>query len=617
MEPLRPSDPRQIGPYGLTQRLGAGGMGEVFLGSSRAGRLVVVKLVRPELAGDPDFRRRFAQEVATARTVGGFYTAQVVDADTTAARPWVATAYIPGPTLEEAIDQRGPLPEGDVRIVGAGLAEGLTAIHACGIVHRDLTPRNVILAPDGPRVIDFGIARALDAAAGEGLTGTGVVLGSLGWMSPEQVFGQHLTAASDVFCLGAVVAYAATGRMAFGDSGSGPQAVMFRIAHHEPDLSGMTGPLRELAAQCLAKEGARRPTVEQLLARTEALLAASGAADEPWLPAPVLARLGRHAVRLLDAEAPTAMAAPPTAPNVAVPTSYRLGAPDPAAMPTAPATPPTLAAAPPSRRRAPLVAAAVTVALLAAGGVGFAMLSGGGGAAATPKAVGGSATPTRATPSQSGQSSTVPAGYLGAWDGDGRHLVISQGALGDVVVDSTALVGQSECAGQARLVSADATGMTVDETVTKAIPSGGCAEGGSQTLRLGTDATLAWSGPDGRAATLRKAGSEQIPQEFLGTWKLTLKTGFWQTITIRQGAVGTPAVTFVADGTGKRCVAEADLLSVGRTLQVGPTVVDAAASAKGCAPGGPSSLTVSGQELHREFPGPPPAMRTYGRAPSS
>lgn len=209
---LRADDPGQIGPFRLLGRLGEGGMGRVFLGESRGGRKVAIKVVHPHYAGDPEFRRRFAREVAAPRQVGGFHTAAVVGADPDADPPWMATAYIPGPSLAEAIAQGGPLDEAGVRLLGAALAEGLAAIHDCGLIRRDLKPGNVILADDGPRIIDFGIARSAGATA---LTGSGAVIGTFRYMSPGQLQGQELTPQSDVFALGAVLAFAATGHDPF------------------------------------------------------------------------------------------------------------------------------------------------------------------------------------------------------------------------------------------------------------------------------------------------------------------------------------------------------------------------------------------------------------------
>ncbi|MFE9565748.1 protein kinase [Streptomyces sp. NPDC006487] len=266
------SDSR-IGPYVLLKQLGGGGMGDVYLGRSPGGRLVAVKVVRPHLAKAPEFRRRFAAEVAAARQVGGFYTAMVVDADVTADVPWLATAYVPGPSLQEAVDAYGPLPAGTVAALGAGLAEGLIAIHSHGLVHRDLKPGNVILAEDGPRIIDFGIARALDAATR--LTAHGVI-GTPAFMSPEQATDGEVGPKSDVFSLAGLLAYAATGRSPFG--GVATFAVLHRVVHEEPDLTGVPSELAELLLPCLHKDPAQRPTTAQLLRRF-------AAAAESYAPA--------------------------------------------------------------------------------------------------------------------------------------------------------------------------------------------------------------------------------------------------------------------------------------------------------------------------------------------
>lgn len=202
MDGLIPGDPERIGRYRLLGRLGEGGMGRVYLARSDRGRTVAVKTVREELARMPDFRRRFSQEVKAAQRVGGEWTAPVLDADTEASTPWVATGYVAGPSLAEVVDrQYGPLPPSTLRVLAAGLVRALQAIHAAGLVHRDLKPSNVLVTIDGPRVIDFGIARALDVStqSAEGLTAAGAVVGSPGFMSPEQVRGEKVSYASDVF----------------------------------------------------------------------------------------------------------------------------------------------------------------------------------------------------------------------------------------------------------------------------------------------------------------------------------------------------------------------------------------------------------------------------------
>jgi serine/threonine protein kinase len=259
---LQPGDPRQIGPFRLTGRLGEGGMGRVFLGTSPGGRKVAIKIVHPHYANDPGFRQRFAREVATARQVGGFHTAAVVDADPDADPPWMATAYIAGPSLADAVAERGPFEEAAVRELGASLAEGLIAIHDCGLIHRDLKPGNVILGDDGPRIIDFGIAKGADATT---LTGSNTVIGTLRYMSPEQLHGHELTPQSDVFALGTILAFAATGHDPF--QAATIPAVITRILHEPPDLDPLTGDLRAIIADCLAKDPGARPSPRDVLAR--------------------------------------------------------------------------------------------------------------------------------------------------------------------------------------------------------------------------------------------------------------------------------------------------------------------------------------------------------------
>lgn len=276
MDPLQAGDPRQVGAYRVVGRLGGGGMGQVFLGLSPGGRPVAIKVVRPDLTADSEFRHRFAREVDAARRVGGFHTASVVDADPGADPPWMVTAYIAGPSLHAVVAGKGPLTEEAARALGAALAEGLAAIHACGLVHRDLKPANIIMASDGPRIIDFGIARPADATA---LTTPSTVLGTYAFMSPEQFRGEAATPASDVFSLGCVLAYAATGRVPF-DAASVP-AIMYRVLESEPDLGEIApGLLRDAVEACLAKEPGRRPSLPDLVARFTACAELTPGGDE-------------------------------------------------------------------------------------------------------------------------------------------------------------------------------------------------------------------------------------------------------------------------------------------------------------------------------------------------
>lgn len=332
MEHLTGHDPTHIGPYRLIARLGAGGMGLVYLGRSDLGRTVAVKVVQAQHAQHTEFRRRFAREVAAARRVGGAWTADVLDADTEADVPWVATQYIPGPDLTTVVSQDfGPLPEQSVRTLANRLALALQAVHEAGLIHRDLKPSNVLVTVDGPRVIDFGIARAMDSLAGDSLhTRTGMLIGSPGFMSPEQVRGLELTPASDVFCLGALLVYAATGRLLFGATDTGLNAHLFRIAEEEADLTGVPDSLVELVRACLHKDPAKRPTPHEVATGT-----ATDQAGE-WLPGAVLAQLGRRAAHLLDYTPANSAGSPAVQPDPRVQPAQPLP-PPPAYSPTAPA----------------------------------------------------------------------------------------------------------------------------------------------------------------------------------------------------------------------------------------------------------------------------------------
>ncbi|MBM9508967.1 serine/threonine-protein kinase [Actinacidiphila acididurans] len=479
MDELRTDDPRRIGAYRLLGRLGTGGMGIVYLARSARGRTVAVKLVRAELAAQEEFRDRFRREVQAARRVGGTWTAPVLDADTEAEIPWVATGYVAGPSLSQVVREHGPLPERSVRVLATGLARALADIHAAGLIHRDLKPSNVMITIDGPRVIDFGIARALETVTDASLTGTGGMVGSPAFMSPEQVRGDRLTSACDVFCMGSVLAYAATGLQPFGAASSGVHAQMFRIAQEPPDLTAVPAGLRDLVAACLVKDPQERPSLDRVRDMAAAL-APAGAdappADEPWLPGAIVARLGRHAVRLLELEAdgtgslPVVPAPAPAEPAAAVVTATAARAnaatiaPEPAAMaapveplrpvepvepmtsaapvrsepPYAPAptvttapTAPTLPAEasghfgsvadepdpvppPGRRRRGRLIGTVAAVAVVAGGATALvAVLEHHGGGPAAP---GPSPSGGRSTAARNPATGPVlPAGYVGTW----------------------------------------------------------------------------------------------------------------------------------------------------------------------------------------------------------
>ncbi|MGW1848005.1 protein kinase domain-containing protein [Streptomyces sp. NPDC001966] len=286
--PLEAGDPTRIGPYRVVGRLGSGGMGRVYLARSPGGRATAVKVVHDELAEDSSFRARFRREVAAARRVTGPFTAPLVDADPDAETPWLATAHVPGLSLGAAVARHGAWPEQSVRALGSGLAEALEAIHRARVVHRDLKPSNVLLAPDGPRVIDFGISVAADDTK---LTTTGAMVGSPGYLPPEQLIGGEVGPAGDVFALGALLVYAATGTSAFG--GGPAHGVSYRVVHEDPDLAGLPGELADVVGRCLAKDPLRRPGVPELVAELGRWEGADGTrgtfTGATWLPTPVAA----------------------------------------------------------------------------------------------------------------------------------------------------------------------------------------------------------------------------------------------------------------------------------------------------------------------------------------
>ncbi|MFJ4783978.1 bifunctional serine/threonine-protein kinase/ABC transporter substrate-binding protein [Streptomyces sp. NPDC088794] len=338
-EPLRPSDPSAVGGFRLLRRLGAGGMGVVYLGRSEAGALAAVKVIRAESAADDGFRARFAREADLAGRVDSPWVVPVLGADATAHDPWLATGFVAGPSLAEAVGEHGPLPESAVRVLGSLVGEALAAVHSAGLVHRDVKPGNVLLAVNGPRLIDFGIARATDDTA---LTASGLVVGTPGFLAPEQARGEDASPASDVFALGCVLAYATTGRPPFGTAT--PDALLYRTVHDEPDLDGVTGELRETLDACLAKEPELRPSPEELRARL-----ASDVPESPsaWLPDPV--------ARTVAARSAESLALPDIEPTV-------VDDPEPAQPPHT------------SRRRLLVVGGAL---LLAGGGTGAAVWASG------------------------------------------------------------------------------------------------------------------------------------------------------------------------------------------------------------------------------------------------
>ncbi|MFI1224497.1 MULTISPECIES: bifunctional serine/threonine-protein kinase/ABC transporter substrate-binding protein [unclassified Streptomyces] len=353
MDDLRPTDPVRIGGHRLLGRLGAGGMGVVYLGRTDAGALAAIKVILPEHAGDEDFRTRFRREAEAARQVDSPWAVSVTGADTEAERPWLATEFVPGPTLFDVVARRGPLPVRSVTVLGRLLARALAAVHTAGLVHRDVKPGNVLLAAGGPRLIDFGIARAADATA---LTATGLVVGTPGFLPPEQASGNTAGPVGDAFSLGCLLAYAATGRPPFGSGAV--DAVLYRTVHDAPDLDGIDDTqLRALLDRCLAKDPGERPTAADLDALITEDVPAGATAD--WLPEDVVRIIADRSAALL------------ALPDIDATVAEEPGPPDPA----------------PGRRRFLLFAAGGAVAL-GAGAVAAVRLTrdepGGGGGDGAP-----------------------------------------------------------------------------------------------------------------------------------------------------------------------------------------------------------------------------------------
>ncbi|MEU3408313.1 serine/threonine-protein kinase [Streptomyces sp. NPDC006670] len=575
MEQLHPSDPHHIGPYRILSRLGAGGMGQVYLARSDRGRTVAVKLVHPGLAAREEFRARFRQEVAAARRVGGTWTAPVLDADTEAPVPWFATGYVAGPSLRQAVAHDfGPLPARTVRILAAGLAHALQEIHRAGLIHRDLKPSNVLLTLDGPRVIDFGIARPLEDPAG-GMTRTGELVGSPGFMAPEQVRGETVTPACDVFCLGAVLAYAATGRLPFGDAErpGGTAGLLLRIVEAEPELDGVPAELRELVARCLHKDPAARPTPADVLARIGAGdTVADGRGGEPWLPGALVAQLGRHAVQLLDREdtgpnrapgpdgvqGPEGVPGPDRAP---VPGPYGTagpyGGPGPYGTPG------------PYGGPGPGAAPAVVPATLAAPAHSFY-----GPPPGPQQPPPGYPPPPSAAPAP--RSRTASTAFLVA-----TALVVATAAGGTVYA----------------LMNGDRTPRSPDGTRPPASsPASGSSSGSGSASGSGTPA-----GPPGT-----------LPSGYAGSWRTTSGAAAWHLV-LTPGAVGDSVMTLSVDAPGYSCSWRATLRSAPDPVELSSSTVVSGAPPT-CTPGGWSRLRLLPDgSLRRELDGSASAPLTYER----
>ncbi|MFF3916525.1 serine/threonine-protein kinase [Streptomyces sp. NPDC001852] len=632
MEKLGAGDPQRIGGYRLLARLGAGGMGHVYLARSDRGRTVAVKLVREELAEQEEFRARFRQEVQAARRVGGYWTAPVLDADTEAAVPWVATGYVAGPSLQQVVGHdHGALPERSVRILAAGLAHALKDIHAAGIVHRDLKPSNVLVTIDGPRVIDFGIARALETTSlgGEGLTRTGSLVGSPGFMAPEQVRGDRITPACDVFCLGSVLAYAATGKLPFGTANSGVHALMFRIAQEEPDLAGVPEGIADLVRNCLRKDPGARPSLDAVLERTGAEdTVTGGRSRDPWLPGALVAQLGRHAVQLLEVEDPEQEGGPRTdaAPGAGSEAASGAGASSGAGGPGGAESPSAGAG---GAGAVPAEHAAVADDGNAPGEPGA-----GGGVNHLPTVVAGQTPPPGAPPVAPGfgappgaygyaqqhpQPQPQPYAQPGGAYGYPQPYAPYGGGLGSTPPYGPPPVGGAR---EREPRNGRSTALLVVIALVVALGAGGSVYalmrngGGGDDKGGGTVSpapTVSGSGTSGAPSTAGPTPSDSasasassdgpIPAGYLGTWETTIDNANGtntRQLTIRQGQVGQSVLTLVADGPTDgggtyHCVFDATLAEqpgAGGPLEIGPSTVTSGEPASSCTPGEATEVTL-------------------------
>lgn len=626
IEPLTPGDPRRIGPYPLLGRLGSGGMGRVYLARSGGGRTVAVKVVHEEHASSAEFRARFRREIEAARRVGEHFTAPVLDADPDAARPWVATGYVPGPSLEQALLTYGPLPASSVYTLADGLLRALKGIHGAGIVHRDLKPSNVLLTVTGPKVIDFGIARALQVSVESMLTSTGMVIGSPGFMAPEQILGEETGAPADVFALGCVLMYAATGQLPFGHGASNQHAVMYRIVEAAPDLTRVEDePLRTFIGRCLTKAPAERPGVEELLADPERPRPSTGG-SAAWLPPALVARLAQDAARLLDVEAPEESKAPEPEPeSQPEPEPQPESQPEPDSEPESDAkpeasgpethetaepavivpvaVPPAASRRPHRRTRRNWAMAVAVIAVLASGGT-VALLDGDDGAQGAPGAdgapPGGDSAPTSPAPSGSkeadgkGKEGKDGEDGKGKEKGKGRGEDSSSGKDGDSSGDAAGDDGASDD-------DPAATGGGGGADPKAPAGSGSSGSGGSGGSGAGSG-----SGTDSGSG----ASDNRVPQSFAGTWAITSPyVQQPQKVIIYRVAPGGYAVKLITDsGNGGHCENLAKLVSVadgGKRIDVGTAHVDEGRSSQIlCGDMDPSSFTLDDPSGIRHDVGP-------------
>ncbi|MET3988015.1 protein kinase [Streptomyces sp. PvR034] len=550
IKPLAATDPGRIGPYLLLGRLGAGGMGRVYLARSEGGRTVAVKVVHEEHVSNAQFRARFRREIEAAGKVGERYTAPVIDSDPDADRPWVATGYVPGLSLEQIVRRYGPLPVDSVHALAEGLLRALKDIHSAGIVHRDLKPSNVMLTVEGTRVIDFGISRALETSVESLLTSTGMAIGSPGFMSPEQVRGQRAGAKSDVFTLGCVLVYAATGKLPFGDGASNQHAVMFQIVEGEPALEVVEDEaLRAFIARCLVKDVEERPGVEELLADPERVRpVTSGGA---WLPPKVVARLAQQAAQLLDAEA-----APPVREEVA-PTdraTVDLRKKDAAdAPPAGPVLAPVGAGTAAggerkARRRWTIAVPAVLVFTVGGGTVALIQPFGsdaGGADKAAPPAASAPVTPGVGSGSPSGAVAGTPAPGASASPGPsvpgqppGQVGGAAAGGVpGGAAQGGPAAGGGGAPGGGAGSPGGAAAGTGTDPTKGSGAAAGGAAAGGAST-----------PGGSGSPSGGGSSDGGVVPSYFVGSWNYA-----------GQFNIGQPDTVVIAKSGSVRLIAETQM----------------------------------------------------------
>jgi hypothetical protein len=580
VKPLQASDARVVAGYQLIARLGAGGMGQVFLALSPAGDLVALKVVLPHLADQPEFRARFRREVMAARSVRGPYVAEVVDADPDGDLPWLATQYVAGPSLAYAVPQCGPLPPPTVTALGAAAVVALMAVERAGLVHRDLKPANVLLGTDGPRIIDFGIAKALDASH---LTQTGMLVGTPGFMAPEQIEGAPLNAAADVFSLGAVLGFALTGTGPFGDGP--PAALMGRVLYHEPDLSGVPGEWRETLRSCLAKQPVDRPSLTELLER----LVPDGRpvaelVGPDWLPL---------SVRTYVDEC-TAVAKQHTAwfqtGRAGVPTAIPSLHPTPAGAPTGTAT-----ALRQRRRRVwPVLAAiAVTVAIAIPMAIAWLLPDSGGSRAA------GEPEPSAAA--------SLPASFAGVWAGrvhqsnvDSTYpvqLTLTGGEVGSMV--GTVRYWSLPCSGELWLDRIGTNEIRVTERITDGVIY--CVAETPLQLQL-RDGDLWYNAyPDDPTQTRIEgtlvASTDRLPDRFARTWEgevhqYDTNSDYSVVLTLEGGPVGSRVG--LVEYPSLRCGGELRLDQIEGDIAWFTETITWQESALSCTTSGVIALTLTG-----------------------